>query len=59
MPSRFRVLYINLVTVGWDVFLSYMKHFDEVPVSSLEVREVENVAEKEVSASGKEEAKIR
>jgi len=26
IPSQYRVLYVNLVTVIWDVFLSYMKH---------------------------------
>lgn len=26
IPAPFRVLYVNCVTVLWDVFLSYMKH---------------------------------
>ncbi|XP_065342999.1 mpv17-like protein 2 isoform X1 [Cloeon dipterum] len=30
VPSRFRVLYVNGATVVWDVFLSYMKHHDQV-----------------------------
>lgn len=29
VPIRYRVLYINGVTVIWDVFLSYMKHKDQ------------------------------
>lgn len=28
VPAQFRVLYVNLVTVVWDVFLSYIKHQD-------------------------------
>lgn len=30
VPTQFRVLYVNLVTVLWDVFLSYMKHKPEL-----------------------------
>jgi hypothetical protein len=26
VPAQFRVLYVNLVTVVWDIFLSYIKH---------------------------------
>ena len=30
VPSQYRVLYVNSVTVLWDIFLSYMKHYDEL-----------------------------
>jgi protein Mpv17 len=26
VPQPFRVLYVNLVTLGWNTFLSYMRH---------------------------------
>lgn len=29
VPGQYRVLYINFVTVIWDVFLSFMKHKDQ------------------------------
>ncbi|KAA0202588.1 hypothetical protein HAZT_HAZT008015 [Hyalella azteca] len=29
VPTQYRVLYVNAVTVLWDVFLSHMKHYDQ------------------------------
>jgi len=29
IPTHYRLLYVNSVTVLWNVFLSYMKHYDQ------------------------------
>lgn len=29
VPATYRVLYVNSATVLWNVFLSYMKHYDQ------------------------------
>jgi len=45
IPPTYRVLYVNGVTVLWNIFLSYMKHYDQL---ELEKKAVNAIKQKEM-----------